>query len=289
MGQKQNMYTDVRTWNPIVGCGYNCAYCKQSFQRMVQRVYFCQGKKCVGCRDFLPHEHPDRLKDRLPTAEILWPCAHGDISFARPEYVKQIIAKVNAENHYRQVYWQSKNPSCFKRYLRLLPENSVLLTTLETNRDDGYELISRAPKPSIRAKAFAEIDWPHKIVTLEPVYDFDPEELLRMLVQISPKAIWIGYNSKNPQALGLGEPSNQKVEAFLRQVATSGIEIKKKFFRKAFVPDSASAKPRAPTRQQSLHSPIAMDPVCSARNCPYTHNGEFGNQANVGNSAKKKA
>lgn len=239
MEKQQNMYLSVKTWNPFVGCLYDCVYCKQSFQRMVKRVYFCQGKKCLGCRDFKPHEHPDRLEGRLPTAEILWPCAHGDISFAKPEFVKQIIGKVNAENHYMQVYWQSKNPSCFRRFLGQLPANSVLLTTLETNRDNGYELISKAPRPSIRAKAFAELDWPHKVVTIEPVYDFDPDVLLSWLIKIAPQAIWIGYNSKNPKALGLAEPSNQKVSDFLRRVAESGIEIKRKHFREGFIPESS--------------------------------------------------
>lgn len=45
---------------------------------------------------------------------------------------------------------QSKTPSCFQKYLSFLPENTYLLTTLETNRDEGYEKISKAPKPSER-------------------------------------------------------------------------------------------------------------------------------------------
>ena len=36
-------------------------------------------------------------------------------------------------------------PVYFERFLADLPDNVILLTTLETNRDDGYAAISKAP------------------------------------------------------------------------------------------------------------------------------------------------
>ena len=53
--------------------------------------------------------------------------------------------------------WQSSRPK------------SILLTTLETNRDKGYKAISKAPPPSVRYEQFRALKYPRKVVTIEPV------------------------------------------------------------------------------------------------------------------------
>jgi hypothetical protein len=225
-----NMYKDVKTWNPYVGCKYNCVYCKPSFQRMVRRVFECQGKKCTGCRDFLPHEHPDRLSRGIPAGKVIWPCAHGDITFARPEFIEQVIKKTE-EYPMREFYWQSKNPTCFNQYLKMFPmPDTILLTTLETNRDEGYENISKAPMPSIRYKDFRDLQWPRQIVTIEPILDFDPEILLQWLTEIAPESIWIGYNSK-PSSVRLPEPEPSKTIDFIEMLRKSGFVVREKTMR----------------------------------------------------------
>jgi len=44
------------------------------------------------------------------------------------------------------------------KYIEFLPENTYLLTTLETNRDIGYGEISKAPKPSQRYNDFLGLE-----------------------------------------------------------------------------------------------------------------------------------
>lgn len=225
----QNMYRGIATWNPQVGCEFHCIYCEPSFQRVVRRVYFCQGKNCTKCRDFIPHEHPDRLTAAFPSKEIVWPCAHGDIAFANPDFIKRVIEKTMRYPD-KLFYWQSKDPTCFKQYLPFFPENSILLTTLETNRDEGYRKISRAPLPSVRFAAFSKIEWPRKIATIEPIIDFDPDVFLGWLVRLNPEAIWIGYNSK-PKAVKLPEPPLEKTLNFIDAIERNGIEVRKKTMR----------------------------------------------------------
>jgi hypothetical protein len=228
-----NMYEDVQTWSPFVGCRFDCGYCEPSFKRMVRRVFYCQGKKCWGCRDFSPHEHPDRLKS-IPSGHLIWPCAHGDISFANPVFVRQIIA-ITRHHPHREFQWQTKDPACFQQYLGDFPRNTTLLTTLETNRDDGYRAISKAPLPSKRACDFQSLKWLRKILTIEPIIDFDPEEFLRIIMEINPEAVYIGYNSK-PKAFGLREPSLLKTQAFIENLTQSGIEVREKLMRQAIAP-----------------------------------------------------
>lgn len=223
----KNMYNDVKTWNPYVGCKFNCVYCVPSFQRMLHRVWACQGKKCDGCRDFSPHEHPERLA-KLPSANTLWPCAHGDISFADPDFIRTVISTVN-QGHHKKIYFQSKDPKCFLQYIGDFdPKRTVLLTTLETNRDNGYDLISSAPVPSARAIAFEKLPWPRKIITIEPVIDFDPEIFMQWIVNIRPEAVWVGYNSKNKNLI---EPTNNKLFAFIHKLEVHGFEVRRKTIR----------------------------------------------------------
>lgn len=44
---------------------------------------------------------------------------------------------------------------------------------METNRDQGYERISKAPPPTERFRQFLALDYPRKVVTIEPVMDLD--------------------------------------------------------------------------------------------------------------------
>ena len=229
MKTKQNMYANVRTWNPFLGCKFDCIYCGPSFKRMVRRVYFCQGRKCDSCRDFVPHEHPDRLETMPTTGGIIWPCSHGDITFAKPAFIKKVIERT-LQYPQKVFYWQSKNPSCFKQYLPYFPENTILLTTLETNRDEGYNRISKAPMPSARYNAFLELKWTRKIVTIEPILDFDPAIFWDWMVQLNPEAIWIGYNSK-PRAVNLPEPPREKTLRFIETLEAHGIEVRRKTMR----------------------------------------------------------
>jgi hypothetical protein len=127
-------------------------------------------------------------------------------------------------------FLQSKNPICFEKYLKFLPENTYLVTTLETNRDNGYEEISKAPKPSKRYKAFLGLKWNKKIVTVEPIMDFDLDAFVDWLASIQPKAVFIGYNSED-KAVSLPEPLKKKTWELIHTLGGIGIQVLKKEMR----------------------------------------------------------
>jgi hypothetical protein len=155
--------------------------------------------------------HPERLK-RIPSAKIIFVCGDGDISFCPPEYTFKIIERIREHNRrcpHKIYYFQSKDPRYFEQFLDYFPYNVVLLTTLETNRDQGYDKISKAPKPSIRFKRFLRLNYPRKGVTIEPIMDFDLEILLSWMRSIKPEIVYVGYNSR-PKQVQLPEPSLRK-------------------------------------------------------------------------------
>ena len=203
------MYEDVATQNRFLGCNFRCSYCVPSFQATVRNFARLRGSRCKGCLNYTPHEHPEWRT--FPSKPIIFLFGDGDISFARPPFVRETIQI--AITHldrcpHKTLYLQSKNPVCFEQYLpdlRPIEQSVVLLTTLETNRDAGYEKISKAPVPSQRFKDFLHLRWPRKIVTIEPVMQFDLDPFVSWIKDIGPEAVYLGYNSR-PQQVQLPSP-----------------------------------------------------------------------------------
>ena len=232
--KKSNMYENTRTYNPFVGCGFGCVYCKPSFQRQLKRVAGRLG--CSACARYWPHKHFERM-GKIPSAPTVFVVGTGDIRFSPTSYVWAIFGSI--DNHKprmkKQYYFQSKNPLCFKQYMKwfkLNQEKVMLLTTLETNRDEGYDKISRAPPPTQRFKDFYDLDYGRKVVTIEPVLDFDLAPFVDMILQLhaqgSLEYVWFGFDSKN---CGLPEPSEEKAQVFVDCLQDNGIEVRGKTLR----------------------------------------------------------
>jgi len=229
-----NMYDNTKTWNPFVGCNYHCLYCEKSFQRQLKRVARHIG--CEDCYNYVPHYHPERL-NRIPSAPTVFVYGTGDITFCDPDFVRKTFTAI--ENHKPRIektyYFQSKNPACFNQYLDWFQENEdkvILLTTLETNRDEGYRKISKAPLPSKRFNDFLDLDYSRKVVTIEPSMDFDLYELLDWIFQLTDQQtleyVWFGYDSKN---CGLPEPTTYKAQEFVNLLQEDLIEVRGKTLR----------------------------------------------------------
>jgi len=230
-----NMYKNTKTWGIFVGCRFDCVYCRPSFQRQVKRVAGKIG--CPDCYNYVPHVHPER-RFRIPSAENVFVAGTGDMAFCDPNYVRGCIFWA-IENHKprrpKTYLFQSKNPVCFKQYLPWFKENVdrvILLTTLETNRDAGYREISKAPLPRKRFADFYDLDYPRKVVTIEPVLDFGLNQMVKMMLDLKDQGsllyVWFGFDSKN---CGLPEPSVEKAQRLVDALKGYGIEIRGKTLR----------------------------------------------------------
>ena len=227
------MYPEAKTWNRSVGCLFDCVYCRPSFQRQLKRV--ARFINCETCYIYEPHNHPERTT--IPSFPIVFVYGTGDVTFYEPTQVRTTFGII--DNHKprmkKEYYFQSKNPICFNRYLDWFKANQdkvILLTTLETNRDEGYEKISKAPLPSKRFKDFYELDYPRKVVTIEPVLDFDFDEFIewfrKLRDQESLEYVWFGFDSKK---CGLPEITIKQAQRFVSTLKIFGIEVRGKSLR----------------------------------------------------------
>jgi DNA repair photolyase len=126
--------------------------------------------------------------------------------------------------------FQTKNPARFEQCFDIIPDGSIVGTTIETNR--VIPDISLAPPPEERANAMAKIRerCGFKVfklfVTVEPILDFDVDKLAEWMGRISPDFLNIGADSKGH---GLPEPTVEKVLEFVAVLKDRhGIEVRKK-------------------------------------------------------------
>ena len=216
--------TRVRTWNVFKGCNFGCLYCVQRDQAKRQE------HRCSDCYNFVPHPHSERLHEKFHAGETVFVAAAGDISFATRDQWDDIMAVIK-DNPKTTFILQSKNPQCFLREISY-PDNVVLGTTIETNRDT-YEY-SRAPAPIYRYEAMLDIEH-REYVTIEPILDFDLNILLKWVAEIKPEFVYVGY--ANPlwkaKKLKLPEPSLEDTELLIAKL--SGItEVRVKTLRKGW-------------------------------------------------------
>ncbi len=225
---KNRMYDKTKTWNPFKGCLFDCVYCQPSFKQQAKR----QKHNCTDCYNYVPHYHPGRL-NKIPVAPTIFVCGNSDLSFCRPDYMLEIIEAIKKHNKRKPgktYFFQSKRPEYFKPFLSDLPTNAIILTTLETNRDKGYHQISKAPIPTVRYNQFENLDYPRKVVTIEPVLDFDLDVFVDWLKIINPEYVWLGYNSW-PKQVQMPEPDEEKMVKLIIELKENNIPIKAKDLR----------------------------------------------------------
>lgn len=190
--QKGNMYNFVtHCWNPIKGrCPHECAYC---YMRR-----FLLGPL---------HLDEKELRTNLGTGNFIF-VGSGTDMWAEEVPESWIDAVFDHMNRFENTYLlQSKNPGRFLAYESLrtdLTKSCIWGTTIETNRK--YPQMGKAPSVLNRVYAMTGITG-RKMVTIEPIMDFDVYGLVHLLEFVHPEWVNIGADSKRS---GLPEPSREK-------------------------------------------------------------------------------
>ncbi|BBE18009.1 hypothetical protein AQPE_2168 [Aquipluma nitroreducens] len=187
---KGNMYGFVsHTWNTVKGsCYHDCSYCYVKRWGNLNPVRFDEKE----------------LRTKLGNGNFIFVGSSNDMfaSDISREWIQRTIDHCNSFDN--QYLFQTKNPGRLSKFE--LPQNSVICTTIESNRFYP-EIMNNSPEPSLRAEAMLRIDLP-KYVTIEPILEFDMEELVELIKSCNPIQVNIGADSGNHK---LPEPSREKV------------------------------------------------------------------------------
>jgi len=211
---KGNMYPFVtHTWNPIKGeCPHACSYCYMKKW----------GTKLKPLRLV-----ESELKTEFPVGGFIFVGSSTDMWLAPDEMIAPVLEKCidNAPTRY---LFQTKDPEKFIPWMHSLNSMDTLLAvTIESNRCWNG---STAPSTAQRYIEFKRLNAKHKMVSIEPVMDFDADGLLYMVENIHPDFVSIGANT-NPK-VKLPEPSPEKLRDFIEKLSTITQVVQKNNLRR---------------------------------------------------------
>ena len=209
------------TWNPITGCLHYCKYC------WARQLALTKLKNTRRYRDgFKPRLNEEELRKSFKGG-VVFVSDMGDIFSpgVKDEWIIRVIKHISK---FPDTYFLflTKNPTRYKDFIDIMPQNAILGATIETNRDDLYteHRISQAPLPSIRYRAMKEIDWSLKFVSIEPILDFDLEVFTKWIKDIGPFMVYVGYDNYNWK---LPEPPLSKTEKLIDMLSDFTLVIRK--------------------------------------------------------------
>lgn len=198
--QKGNMYAFVSaTWNPIKGeCSHKCKYCyMKDFD--LPKLYLAE------------HE----MNTDLSKEDFIFVGSGTDI-FADDVPKEWIIRVLEHCRKYpdTKYLFQTKNPKRFNDSDFEFPNNSVFGTTIETDDEVLARDTSNAPAPVFRALELSRIK-AVKMVTIEPIMDFNIDALASLVEVVKPSWVNIGADSKGNK---LKEPSWEDIQHLIAKI-----------------------------------------------------------------------
>lgn len=215
---KGNMYNWVtHTWNPIKGaCPHDCSYC-----------YMKRWGKLNP-----PHLDAREMKTDLGSGNYIFVGSSIDI-FAEGIPIdwqfKVFIHCSEFDNHY---LFQTKNPKGFELLTAMELPDITYCITLESNLPYP-DIMRNAPKPLDRLYDFINLPMRgrniKKMVTIEPIMDFNLTVFVRMIRDINPAVVNIGADSGHNN---LPEPPKEKILALIHNLQTfTEVRLKKNLNR----------------------------------------------------------
>lgn len=196
--QKGNMYKFIdATWNTIKGkCYHDCSYCYMKRWGKQSEIHFDEKE----------------LKTDLGENNFIFVGSSCDM-FADENMIEWVTKTLNhCGKHNNKYLYQTKNPKNFN-YCEF-KKDSILCATVESNRD--YPVImGNAPCINNRIKYFKNTIHNNKMITIEPILDFDLKEFVDMLKFINPFQINIGADSGGHN---LPEPQKEKVLELIQEL-----------------------------------------------------------------------
>lgn len=196
----------THTWNPIKGaCPHGCSYC------YMEKI---NGRFRLPLR---PRIVPEKLGYTFGRNKFIFVGSAFDCwaKNVPDEWIRHLLSFVKSNMHNVSFLFQSKNPERFIDWLGHIPYNAYLCTTLESNRDYPAVYQNAPPIPE-RAKAMRAIKHRPKMITVEPILDFDTEDFIETIKFCGEiEQVNIGADSGNNH---LPEPSVEKIISLIAEL-----------------------------------------------------------------------
>ncbi len=204
--QKGNMYPFVtHTWNVVKGkCPHDCSYCYM---------------KIFPQKDL--HFDNTEFKTDLGKGNFIFVGSSCDMWAEAIPFGWLGLVVRNCYAYDNKYLFQTKNPSRFNKFEYPKDMDVILGCTIETNRDYAFQ--SKAPMTYLRKVEMQNLSQP-KMVSIEPIMDFDLAGMVRWIKDITPEFVSIGADSKGHS---LPEPPAEKVKALIEELrAITTVKIK---------------------------------------------------------------
>jgi len=212
------MYKDVdKLWQLHSGCEHVCQYC------------YAKG----GLKSVLDIKELRDTNLNLKRPVKIFVDYKSDLfAHSVPELEIKIVLLKCSKSPQNTYIFQSKNPNRALEFKNLFPPLFLMGTTIETNRQDYLDSLSKAPPVIDRANAIKEFA-PNNFVTIEPILDFDLPQMMELIISAKPSKIYVGADSKfrvqKELKKKLFEPSKENIESLLQALKLEGFEVIKKF------------------------------------------------------------
>jgi len=161
---------------------------------------------------FKPNISESELEKRF-RKQYVFACDMGDLfgDWVPKDWILKVLKAVrNSPSSY--FLFLTKNPKRYFEFIEVFPKNLVLGATIETNRE--YK-VSSAPTVAERYEVMACIPYHNKMVSIEPIMDFDPDIFVKWLKEISPVVVHVGYANYNQHIL---EPTLAKTAELIDEL-----------------------------------------------------------------------
>jgi DNA repair photolyase len=211
---KGNMFGWVDfTWNPVKGeCPHKCSYCYMNTWGKQSPIHLDES-------EFIPLVNSEGKE-----GNTIFVCSGTDILADGNPVNWMVKTCVHCRGYDNTYLFHTKNPAAFRSFHEILPKKSICAITLETNRH-YVEIIQNAPAPRQRVDDFFDARVKKKMITVEPILDFDLYIFIEMIATIRPFQVNIGADSGRNN---LPEPEWQKIHELIEALKQNGIEVAEK-------------------------------------------------------------
>ena len=199
-----NMYGWLdATWNTVKDkCPHDCEYCYMKKWGEQPELHFDEKE----------------LKIDLGKDNFIFVGSSCDL-FADAIPEKWIVDTLSHCNKFDNKYlFQSKNPERIITMRHHLPDydHVILGTTIESNRT--FKGMCKAPTPIKRAKEIvrAQFFGYKTMITIEPIMQFDLEDMVAIIELCSPQFVNLGANTNSK--VKLQEPRSKKIMALINRL-----------------------------------------------------------------------